>query len=98
MESGNGLPITVGYRPGHQILIHRQLGEHPPALHDLGDAGPHDGRRVPAVYALPVESDRPLGDLPVVEVEQTADRPKCRGLTRSVGTQQGHDLAVTDVE
>ena len=83
----------VGVRAEAQVLLHRQLGEGPPALHHLGDAAPHDRGRAQVVDGPVVQGDRALGDLAVVRVEQPADRPQQRGLAGAVGAQQRDDLA-----
>ena len=78
---GHGVDRLVlhGVAAAEQVLIDGQIGEDPPALHHLGDAGAHDVGRLRAVEALAVVGDRALGDRAVVDAEQTGHGPH-RGL------------------
>src|SRR3990172_2307920 len=50
------------------------------------------------IDAAIVEGDLALGEVTAVDVEQTTDHPQCRGLPGAVGAEEGHDLAVGDLE
>ena len=45
-----------------------------------------------------VQCDLAFGDITLVNIEQAADRPEGSRLAGSVGTEQGHDLTVRDLE
>jgi hypothetical protein len=83
-----------GVAPDAQVLVHVELPEDPPALHDLGDPGTHRLRRVEPVDRFAVEGDGALGDLATVDVEQPRDGPQHRGLPGAVGAEQRHDGVV----
>ncbi len=81
-----------------EVLVHRELGEDAPALHDLGDAAPHDGGRVEPLDLGPLERDAALRDLAAVDVEQAGDGSQRGRLPGAVGPEQGHDLALGHLE
>ncbi len=45
-----------------------------------------------------VQLDLTLGDVSVVDVEEAGNGPQDGGLAGSVGAEEGHDLAVGDLE
>ena len=83
----------VGMSPKTEILLHGQLGQDAPALHDLGQAPGDDAGRVETVDPLVVEADLAFGDAPPVDGQEPRDGAQERGLARPVGAEQGHDPA-----
>jgi hypothetical protein len=81
-----------------QVLLDRQLGEDPPPLHHLGDAGADDVGGAETVDALPVEPDRSAPDRPAVDSEQAGAGPQSRRLTRAVGAEQCDDPALRQLQ
>ena len=91
-------PGTVEIGTGPEVLGHSHLGEDSPPFHDLTDALRNDVGRVLVGDIFTVEVHRALGDVAFVHVVQPGDRPHRRGLARTIGTEQGNDLAVGNLE
>jgi hypothetical protein len=89
-----GQLLGLGVPADAEVLLHRQLGEHPAALHHLADPGPDDRRGVELVDAPSVQLDPALGDLTPVQAEQPGHGPQGGGLAGAVGAEKGHDGAV----
>ena len=47
---------------------------------------------------LPIEGDASLGDVTLVYIEETGDRPQRGGLACTVGTEKSDDLPVTNLD
>ena len=81
-----------------QVFVHGQVPEHAASLHDLEDPAPHDLVGIERVNLLVTERDRSATHLAVVRLEQSGDGLECRGLTRTVRTEQGHYLMFLDTQ
>ena len=88
------VPVAVALRPGphQQVLPHRELGEDPAALRDVGHAEAGDAVGREALNCGPVELDATFGG-----PEQPDQRLHERGLADAVAPEQGQDLALAEL-
>ena len=49
------------------------------------------------VYPLSIKNDAAVGHLSFFRLEHSGDGSQCRGLARTIGPEEGNDLAVTDL-
>ena len=79
---------------GDQVLLRRQVLEHPPALEHLGDAelASHRTARMPSMR-LSSKLDGALGDLAALGAQHTGNRLQRRRLAGTVGAKQRRDRA-----
>src|SRR5450755_2029957 len=85
-------------RPRQQVLLDRQVREAVPTLHDLADAHPHQLVRRQLVDAPPLKLDRALRDVTALRGKQIRDGLQRRGLAGAVGSQQGDDFPLWNLE
>jgi len=80
----------VGAAP--QVLLGRQVLEDLPPLHNLEDPLPYDLLGILPVDLFAAEEDLPVGDLPLLGLEEPGDGLEGGALPRPVGAQQRDDL------
>ena len=78
------------YGAGTEVVLHRELGERPAALGDVGDAAPDDVRGIVTDDLVAGESHRALG------VDHPRDRTKGGRLAGTVRAEHHDDLALVD--
>ena len=97
LRARDALAQLLGARPrvaaDQEILADGELGKDLPRLGHVRDAARDDGvrRRARDVGA-------PIQDAATSRTYQPGDRPQGRALSRAVGAEQRHDLAVADGE
>ena len=89
----DSLTIRPGISPQCEVLAHRKIGEHPPALGHHGDAFFHDLRGLESGQILTFEQY-----LPGCHFHQTADRPECCSLAGAIGAYQADDLTFVHLQ
>src|SRR2546426_961143 len=80
-----------GVAAGEEILLHGQVLEDVPALHDLDDSSRDDLGRILPMDRLPLPLDRALGDVAALGPEQPGDRLQSRALAGAVGPEERDD-------
>jgi len=91
--------VGAGIRPHHDVLQNGELRKNLPSLGNVADPHPDDPVGVLPVDPLSQKFDGPLFRLFLLEVvEQPHDRLEGRRLSRPVGSQQGHDVALLHLE
>ena len=87
------LAVAACVRAHLQVLLHGQAAEHAAALRHLRQAQADDLVRLHLADGLAA-----VVDLAALQLQQTGDRVHRRGLARAVGTDEGDDLALIDME
>src|SRR5260370_5237481 len=94
--------VPLGARPMHpcgdEMLTHTEVGKDFVALGNRRDTEPDEAMRFPTRHVHAIEEDLAADDLHVLGPEETAQRPACRGLSRTVCADQRDDLAFVNLD
>src|SRR5260370_20071823 len=93
-------PYTTLFRSRarQEVLLRRQVVEHPAAFHDLRDAEPDDLFRPAVIDPLAGELDRARGDLTPLGLEEAGDGLERGALAGPVRPEQGDDPLLRHLE
>jgi len=94
--------VPLGARPVHpgrdEMLTHAEVRKDFIALGDRRDTELDEAMRLPPRHVYAIEEDLAADDLRVLGLEDAAQRPAGRGLSRTVGADQRDDLTFVDLD
>src|ERR1700730_4431467 len=97
-----GCLAQLGARPmppcRDEMLTHTEVGKNLIALGNRRDTELDEAMRLPPCHVYAIEEDLATDDLHVLVPKDAAQRPACRGLSRTVCTDQRDDLAFVNLD
>src|ERR1051326_6147473 len=93
-----GADIAARISAGEKVLLHGEVLEAVPPLHDLADAALDERRRIKTVDTLAPVEDLPLRDVAALGAQEARDGLQRRRLSRTVRAEQRHDLPFAHLE